>query len=180
MRSIHLLPLLLVLCEGCSDAGLWPRDDRPAAQPLAAHRLAQPAGPVLDAANIIEPADEAKLAARLTHFHEETGHALVVVTAPNLGGEDVVTYTDELANRWGVGSAERNDGIVLLVAPKERNVRIATGFGMEKRVPDELAARIIRDRIIPHFRRSDWRAGIEGGVDALTAAMVAGAEQAKQ
>ncbi|MGC1270481.1 MAG: TPM domain-containing protein [Croceibacterium sp.] len=141
------------------------------AQHGSAYRLDRPAGPVLDAANLLDPAEEQKLVDQLIQFHRRTGHALVVVTVQSLGGEDIADYTWDLFSRWGVGSAERNDGVVLLVAPNERQVRIATGYGMAKRVPDALVGQIIRDTIIPSFRSGDFAAGIADGADALIVAM---------
>jgi uncharacterized protein len=166
-----LLPLLLLICASCSDRGASHSDERSAGQPLAAHRLARPSGPVLDAANLLPPAEEAALNDRLVRLYQQTGHALVVVTTPSLGGEDVALYTRELANRWGVGDAEREDGVVLLVAPGERKVRIEVASGIRGRLPDALCARIVRERILPQFRSGAMVSGIEQGVDALAAAM---------
>lgn len=141
------------------------------AKSSAAHRLARPDGPVLDAANVLPPAEEAQLADRLTGLHQSTGHALVVVTTPSLGGEDVADYTRELANRWGVGDARREDGVVLLIAPQERKLRIEVGAGMRRQLPDAACARIIRERIVPQLSRGAMAAGIENGVEAIVAAM---------
>ncbi len=98
-----------------------------------------------------------------------TGHQMVVVTVSTLGGQDIASFTTELGNAWGIGSAERDDGIVLLVAPNERKVRIAVGYGLEKRLPDSLCQKIIDEDIIPHFRQRNLPGGIEAGVTALVA-----------
>lgn len=169
-----LFLLLLVACAACSNAEATQEQQVVVTPALAAHRLARPDGPVLDAANLIEPAEEQRLEDRLIGFNHRTGHALVVVTVPTLGGEDIADYTLELFNRWGVGGEAEGDGIVLLVAPHDRQVRIATGYGMEEKVPDALCAQIIRDTIIPHFRKGAMADGIDDGVEALSAAMTAG------
>jgi uncharacterized protein len=170
MRGPFLLPLLLAFCGACSGAEAVQNDDG-RAQSIAAHRLHRPDGPLLDAANLLGPAEEQKIDDQLRDFHKRTGHALVVVTVQSLGGEDIADYTLELFNRWGVGAAETNDGVVLLVAPNERQVRIATGSGMEQEVPDAVSAQIITETITPRFRAGAMADGIQDGVDAIIAAM---------
>lgn len=124
-------------------------------------------GRVVDAAEVLSPGFELLLAGKLEKLEEDTQVQLVVVTTPDLGGEDVADYTRDLANAWGVGSAERNDGLVLLVAPKERKVRIEVGYGLEASVKDEEAAVIIRDDIVPHFSSGDFERGVDRAVDSL-------------
>ncbi|MEL6486322.1 MAG: TPM domain-containing protein, partial [Pseudomonadota bacterium] len=85
----------------------------------------------------------------------------------DLTGKDIAAYSLDLANSWGIGSEERDDGLLLLVAPNERQVRIEVGYGLEASVKDEEAAEIIANQIIPHFRESDYEGGIEAGVGAL-------------
>jgi uncharacterized protein len=168
-RSCLLLSFA-ALCAACSNGGSAAEREGTAVS-SSADLLTRPSGPVLDAANLLPDVDEARLSERLRGFYDRTGHALVVVTTPSLGGEDIADYTRKLANRWGVGDAKRNDGAVLLVAPRERKVRIAIGTGMTKQVPDALCARIISERITPRFKRGEMVAGIEAGADALTEAM---------
>lgn len=165
--------VLLTLSGACSKSDATSSEQLGDGTSLAAHRLPRPAGPVLDAAEIIAPSHEQSLDDRLRSFNAQTGHALVVVTTPDLAGEDIATYALELFNRWGVGGQNRNDGVVLLVAMEERQVRIATGFGMEARLPDQRCSQIIKDAILPQFRKGDMAAGISAGVDALTFAMTA-------
>ncbi|NQZ48432.1 MAG: TPM domain-containing protein, partial [Erythrobacter sp.] len=68
---------------------------------------------------------------------------------------------------WGLGSAERDDGLLLLVAPTERRVRIEVGYGLEASVRDEEASFIIQNEILPHFRSGEYEIGITAAVDAL-------------
>jgi uncharacterized protein len=93
----------------------------------------------------------------LEQFEHRTKHQLVVVTVTSLRGRDVADFTRELANSWGIGRKCYDDGIVLLVAPHERKVRIAVGYGLEKALPNEVAQRIIDQRILPQFRRGEYR-----------------------
>jgi len=124
-------------------------------------------GRVVDAAGIFSPDFETEMKVKLAALEDETGVQLVVATTPDLGGQTIAAYSFDLANGWGIGSAERDDGLLLLVAPNERRVRIEVGLGLEASVRDEEAAVIIREDIIPHFRDSDYESGVAAGVDSL-------------
>jgi len=127
------------------------------------------AGRVTDTAHILSPQEQATLSGRLAKLEQKTQHQLVVVTVPSLDGRDVANYTRDLANSWGIGRKGYDDGVVLLVAPKERKVRIAVGYGLEKRLPDGVCQQIIDQKILPSFRKGDLSGGIEAGTDALIA-----------
>lgn len=122
---------------------------------------------MVDAADIISAPVEARLTDKLEALESDTGVQLVVATTPTLDGREISAYSLDLANAWGIGSAERNDGLLLLVAPNERQVRIDVGLGLEATVRDEEAAQIIYDDIVPHFREGDFESGISAGVDGL-------------
>lgn len=124
-------------------------------------------GRVVDAADILSGPAEDQLNAKLEGLEEDTGVQLVVATTRSLGGHQIEDYSVDLANDWGIGSAERNDGLLLLVAPNERKVRIEVGRGLEASVEDEEAAEIIRDHIVPSFSEEDYDRGVDTGVDAL-------------
>lgn len=124
-------------------------------------------GRVVDAASVLSPECETRLTARLAALEKDTGVQLVVATTPDLAGQTIEAYSFALANAWGLGDARRNDGLLLLVAPSERKVRIEVGLGLEASVRDEDAAAIIRDAILPRFRLSDFDGGVEAGVDGL-------------
>jgi len=93
---------------------------------------------------------------------------MVIVTAPTLNNLDVATVGDCLGNRWGIGDNERNDGILILVAPNERRARISTGTGMEAMLTDEEAKAVI-DQMTPHFRSNDFAGGLSAAVEAIAA-----------
>ena len=95
---------------------------------------------------------------------------MVVVTVTTLGGRDVADFARDLGNSWGIGRKCYNDGIILLVAPNERKVRIAVGYGLEKTLTHDLSKRIIDQQILPAFRRGDIPGGIEAGTQALIVA----------
>ena len=130
---------------------------------------ARPQGPVLDAANILPPAEEAALVQRLVAYNRETGRAVVVATVPSLQGQPADMYAQQLAEQWGIGGAETEEGVLLLVAPSEREVFITTARGVQVRLTDVAAGRIVRETIVPAFREGNMAGGIAAGVEAIIA-----------
>ncbi|MDJ0642188.1 MAG: TPM domain-containing protein [Erythrobacter sp.] len=124
-------------------------------------------GRVVDAAEILSPASESEITTTLRKLEDDTGVQLVVATTPDLKGYEIAAYSYDLATAWGLGSAERHDGLLMLVAPNERQIRIEVGRGLEASVKDEEAAFIIHDDILPHFREGDFEKGVAAGVDRL-------------
>jgi uncharacterized protein len=135
--------------------------------------LAQPqfpergTAPVVDAANIIDPAAEAELSAKLDAFEQRNQRQFVVATIPSLDGYDIADYGYQLGRHWGLGDTENDDGIILLVAPNDRKVRIETGYGIESIIPDGLAYDIIEGEILPRFKSGEMTGGIVAGADAI-------------
>jgi uncharacterized protein len=137
---------------------------------------------VSDFARVLDPEDEARIAALLTRTREETGVQMVVVTMSDIAlfggsGQRLDAYAKALFNAWGVGGAERNDGIMMLVATDAREVRIALGSGYDA-VYDGRAARVLTTAVLPEFREGRIAGGIEAGVvsarDRLIAPFLAG------
>ena len=128
-------------------------------------------GRVVDGADLLDPAREAALDAALEAHEARTSNQVVVATVASLDGRDVAGYAIELANAWGLGDAERDNGALLLVAPNERKVRIEVGRGLEGALTDARSARIVREEILPAFRAGDFPAGIERGVRAMLASI---------
>lgn len=156
----RLLPALAALLTfGCAaEAEEGPADTPPALELT---------GRVVDAAAILSPEFELQMKARLGRLEEETLVQLVVATTPDLGGREIDAYSFDLANAWALGDAQPNDGLLLLVAPNERRVRIEVGLGLEASVRDEDAAAIIQNDILPHFRDGQFERGIDAGVEGL-------------
>jgi len=124
-------------------------------------------GRVVDAAGIL-PADVAqrldqKLAALETQSHRQ----LVVATLPDLQGYEISDYGYRLGRAWALGDKQRNDGAILIIAPKERKVRIEVGYGLEPVLTDGLSALIVQQQILPKFKAGDMPGGIEAGTDAI-------------
>jgi uncharacterized protein len=140
---------------------------------VATPALAQPefpergTAPVVDAAEIIPPDVEADLTAKLDQFEETNQRQFVVATIADLQGYDIADYGYQLGRHWGLGDKENDDGVLLIVAPNERKVRIEVGYGLEPVLTDGLSALIIQRQILPRFRDGDMPGGIVVGTDAI-------------
>ncbi|WP_311269027.1 TPM domain-containing protein [Sphingobium sp. WCS2017Hpa-17] len=128
-------------------------------------------GRVVDQANLIDAGLESQLTARLLRLERETGVQMVIATTPSLGGRTIEAYSLDLADAWGVGSKKRNYGLVLLVAPVERKVRIEVGYGLEAVMTNTLCDQIIQRFMMPHFRTGDMPGGILTGTQTIISAI---------
>ena len=138
------------------------------AAPTAAQDFpARPEGPVLDAAEILPPSEEAALDQQLRAYNRDTGRAIVVATVPGLEGIPIDMYAQQLAEQWDIGGAETEEGVLMVVAPNEREIWITTARGVQGRLTDVSAGRIVRNTIIPRFKDGDMPAGIMAGVEAI-------------
>ena len=126
-------------------------------------------GRVVDDADLLPAAREQTLAAELAAVEREAGPQFVVVTVPSLGGRSIEDFGTVLGRRWGIGDGRRSDGVLLIVAPNERKVRIEVGYGLEASLRDERCAEIINRDILPRFRAGDFVGGIEAGSAAIIA-----------
>jgi len=122
---------------------------------------------VNDQASIFDSVFEAQLASELEAFHAETCHQLAVVTVKSLNGQRVEQYSLALAERLGLGYRGFNNGVLLLLAPNEDAARIEVGCGLEDVISDDAASDIMRDSLIPAFRKGDFAAGTRAGMHAL-------------
>jgi uncharacterized protein len=138
------------------------------AAPAAALDLPpRPQGPIYDEADLLPPAEQAALDQRLREFDKQTGNAVIIATVNSLQGDSIDDYAVKLYANWGIGGAQRDTGVLLLVAPNERKVRIEVGYGLTPYITDILSGRIIRNDITPHFKAGDMSGGIEAGVNAI-------------
>ena len=131
-----------------------------------------PAAPntlVNDYTNTLSAADVDQLERKLVAFDDSTSTQIAVVVMQSTGQYDIADYGVRLAQQWGVGGAEHDNGILLLVALGDREVTIQTGYGVEGAVPDAIAYRIIENEIKPPFRQGNYFAGIDRATDALIA-----------
>ena len=149
------------------------------AAPAPAQTFPPLTGRVVDNANLLSPEQEAALSAKLEQLETSTTRQLVVATVPDLQGYPIEDYGYRLGRAWKIGQQGENNGLIFLVAPNERKVRIEVGYGLEPYVTDALASTIIREQVTPRFKQGDYPGGIQAGVDALLAQLQLPEDQAQ-
>jgi uncharacterized protein len=127
----------------------------------------RPDGYVNDFASVLDPGDEAYLEMFLQTVERETSAEIVVATVRSLEGMTVEEYANRLFADWGIGKEQRDNGVLVLVAPDHRTVRIEVGYGLEPILPDGLAGEIIRTEMIPEFRSDNYPRGIGRGLNRI-------------
>lgn len=140
-------------------------------------------GRVVDQANLLDPAAEAALSAKLEGLETRTKRQLVVATLNSLEGYEISDYGYRLGRHWaigqdGKGETEKDNGVLLIVAPNERKMRIEVGYGLEPVLTDGLSSSIIRNDITPRFKAGDFAGGINAGVDRIVTQLELPADEA--
>ncbi len=142
---------------------------------LQAQVPARPVPPRLvnDMAGVFSPAQRQAMEMELVAFDDTTSNQIAVVTLPSLGGYAAADMAYEIGKRWGVGQAEYDNGVVVLIKPKTADgsgeVFIAPGYGLEGAIPDAVCKRIIEDEMIPYFRDNDYYGGTQAALAVLKA-----------
>ena len=124
-------------------------------------------GRVVDLANLMDEWTRNHISGELENFEKQSGTELVVVTLPDLGGYAIEDWGIALGRGWGIGQKGKNNGLLLIVAPNDRQVRIEVGYGLEGDLPDATANAIIQNLIVPRFRSGDMAGGVTAGVEAI-------------
>lgn len=132
---------------------------------------------VVDAAGVIPDRAQAALEARLVAWNRSRGSQLVVATVPSLQGREIQDYGTGLLRHWRLGRAGANDGIILLLAPNERQVRIEVGYGLEPVLTDARSSAIIREAIRPSLRAGDVAGALTAGAEEIMRVVASGAEE---
>ncbi|MCB1521646.1 MAG: TPM domain-containing protein [Hyphomicrobiaceae bacterium] len=151
-----------------------------AAIALAAPTFPKLTGRVVDNANLIDTATEAALTSELAALEEKSTDQLVVVTLPSLQGYTIEDFGYQLGRHWAIGQKGKDNGILLIVAPNERKVRIEVGYGLGPQMTDALSRLIIENVILPRFRRGDFQGGIVAGVRDVRDVLLGDAEEVKK
>jgi len=126
---------------------------------------------VVDEATLFSAAQKAELESTLKNHENNTSNQIVVVTLKSLEGYDIRDYGLELGRAWGIGQKDKNNGVLLIIAPNERKVSIEVGYGLEGALPDATAKSIIDQEILPYFKEGDYFGGAKFGVDAIISAI---------
>jgi uncharacterized protein len=124
-------------------------------------------GRIVDQANVIPAAIRNAVEPKLAELEAKSGIQLVVATVASLGGEEIEPYANQLFRTWKLGEKAKNNGVLLLVAPNQRKVRIEVGYGLEGTLTDALSKVIIVNAIAPRFKAGDFGDGVSRGVDDI-------------
>ncbi len=124
-------------------------------------------GRVNDYAGILDASQEAQIEGALASFESQTTTQIALLTVKSLDGDSVEQYSMRVAEQWKIGQKGKDNGVILLVAPNDRQVRIEVGYGLEGALTDLESSRIIRHVIIPAFKTGNYYAGIVGGLDGI-------------
>jgi uncharacterized protein len=126
-------------------------------------------GRVVDNAEILKADTRRRIAAELQAHEKKTGNQVAVLTVPTLGDESVEEYAVRVFEQWKLGRKGKDNGVLVVVVPQDRRMRIEVGYGLEGTLTDVAASRIIRDVMTPRFRSGDYDGGIARGVTAIVA-----------
>jgi uncharacterized protein len=155
------------------------RGDRPAllllllllALPAHAAEVPYLSGRVNDLAGVLSNTAASELELLLKAHEDSTSNQVAVLTIPSLEGEPLEEYSLRVAEAWKLGVKGRDNGVLLLIAREERKVRIEVGSGLEGALPDAVCGQIIRNEIVPRFRRDDYDGGVRAGAEAILKAI---------
>ncbi len=131
-------------------------------------------GPVMDQVGIISPSAQKSLSDELFQFKAKTGVQIQVFVAASLNDEVIESVAIQIFDQWKLGDEKKDNGVLFLIAPNERKMRIEVGQGLEGAVPDVIAKRIIAEIVRPHFQQGQMSLGILQGVEALQHYIVTG------
>ncbi|RDJ20588.1 hypothetical protein DWF00_08080 [Bosea caraganae] len=134
-------------------------------------------GRIVDNANLISAEARGRIEQKIAAHEAKTSDQVVVATLPSLQGVTIEEFANGLFRHWQLGAKSKNNGVLLLVAPNERKVRIEVGYGLEGALTDALSKVIITTAVAPKFKNGDFAGGIEGGVDAILSILAGDAEE---
>jgi uncharacterized protein len=137
------------------------------AAPASAQTFPALSGRVIDDAAMLSEGTRALLTRELAELEAKTTHQLVIVTVKSLQGRSIEDFGVRLGRAWQIGQKGKNNGVLLIVAPNERKVRIEIGYGLEGDLTDAVAKVIIEERILPNFRQGNMVGGVVGGAESI-------------
>ncbi|MBP7495371.1 MAG: TPM domain-containing protein [Spirochaetales bacterium] len=128
----------------------------------------QPTGFVNDFAGVVDPDSAQKMEAIASAIQSKTGAEVAIVTVETFAPYPTIDeFAIELAQTWGIGRKGVDDGVLLVLALKERKVKIEVGYGLEGTIPDAVAGRILDEWVVPEFRQGNWGKGLLQGLVAI-------------
>ncbi|MCA0900666.1 TPM domain-containing protein [Microbulbifer agarilyticus] len=158
--TIRRIALFLMLLPGA----LW------ATAALADIQFPTLSGRVVDNANLLSQSTRYQLSELLQQQEKISSNQIVVVTLPDLQGQTIEEYGYQLGRHWKIGQKGKDNGVLLIVAPQDRQVRIEVGYGLEGALTDAISSNIIHTKILPEFRIGNFDGGVTAGVESIIAA----------
>lgn len=146
---------------------------------IAAPTYPELTGRIVDNANLLTAEDKTAIEADLVALEAASTDQIAVVTVPSLDGYPIEDYSIGLARKWAIGQKDKDNGIVLLIAPNERKVRIEVGRRLEPMMTDTMSKLIVENAILSQFRRGNFSGGIRDGVRDIKAVLLGDAEEVK-
>jgi uncharacterized protein len=132
-------------------------------------------GRIVDEAEVMKAPTRERLTAALKAHEDKTTNQVAVLTVPTIGGESIEGYATRVFETWKLGQQGKDNGVLVIVVPNDRKMRIEVGYGLEGTLTDAQAARIIRNDMTPQFKAGNFDAGIAAGVQAIVARLEGGA-----
>lgn len=126
---------------------------------------------VNDYANILTDPEEKQLEKKVEQHDLETSNQLAVLTINSLEGESLEEYSLKVAETWGVGQKEKDNGVLILISKDDRKIRIETGYGVEGALPDGMCGLIISNEMTPKFKQGNYYAGVDAAIDKIILAI---------
>nr|WP_279052257.1 TPM domain-containing protein [Acinetobacter tandoii] len=123
--------------------------------------------PIIDQANILSDSDKQALSQHILKLYEQGKVQIGVVIVPTTGQEAIFDYAMRVAEQWQLGTAKRDNGLLMVIAINDRKIQILTGYGLEGVLPDIVAGRIIRNEITPYFKQAEYAQGIQSGLSEI-------------
>lgn len=120
--------------------------------------------PVVDQANLLTESQKQEISQRILTLHEQGKAQIGVVIVPTTGQEDIFDFAMRVAEKWQLGSAKQDNGLLMVIAVNDRRIQILTGYGLEGVIPDIVASRIIRNQVTPYFKQAQYAQGIDAGL----------------
>lgn len=131
-------------------------------------RFPSPLGVVSDYENIFSEDEVLNLTKIITNYEKATTRQIAFITLKSIEPyNNIIDYSTDLANEWGIGKVKENNGILIILSSNLRKIRISTGYGTEKILTDEICKEIIDNTIIPEFKQGEYYTGIEKGILAI-------------
>lgn len=124
-------------------------------------------GFVTDIAGVLTSAEESALEAKLGAIRTATSNEIAILIVPSLKGEEIVDVAVDVGRKWGIGTEENDNGILILMSYEDKAIFLGTGYGLEGAVPDIVAKGIVDADIVPHFKEGRYAEGLEAGITAL-------------